>query len=128
MLRGRPVPTGEEDDDSSFLYWESLDGPDQERMFAHIELCVYDAVRAGVPLFCDLLTDADPPLRVAAAYALAWFSEDAALSSGPLAAAVADPEAPVAATALVALGLIGAYGLPRNPEAMRALVTAGDPA
>jgi hypothetical protein len=108
VLRAAPTPTGDEDDDSGYRYWESLDEQQQERMFAHIELAVYDAVRAGVPLFCALLADDDPRLRVSAAYALAWFGEDAATSVAPLASAAGDPEASVGATALVALGLTGA--------------------
>jgi hypothetical protein len=108
VLRAAPTPTGDEDDDSGYRYRESLDEQQQERMFAHIELAVYDAVRAGVPLFCALLADDDPRLRVSAAYALAWFGEDAATSVAPLASAAGDPEASVGATALVALGLTGA--------------------
>jgi HEAT repeat protein len=107
LLQAAPTPTSDENDDSSFRYWESLDEQQQERMFAHIELAVYDAVRAGVPLYCDLLADEDPHMRTAAAYALAWFFEDAATSVGPLTTAAGDPQTPVAAAALVALGLIG---------------------
>jgi len=76
-------------------------------MFAHVELAVYDAVRAGVPLFRSLLTDEDPGMRVAAAYALAWFSEDAVDTTPALVSAANDPHPTVAATALVALGLVG---------------------
>jgi len=108
VLRAAPTPTVDEDDDSSYRYWESLDEQQQDRLFAHIELAVYDAVRAGVQLFCVLLGDDDPQMRVAAAYALSWFSEDAATSAAPLTATASDPAAPVAATALVALGLAGA--------------------
>ena len=107
VMQAAPVPTGDEDDDSSYRYWESLDERQQERMFAYIELAVYDAVRVGVPLYCALLTNGDAQMRASAAYALAWFGEDAATSVGPLSAAAGDSEAPVAATALVALGLIG---------------------
>ncbi|RAY13725.1 hypothetical protein DPM19_18870 [Actinomadura craniellae] len=106
VLQAAPAPTGDEDDDSGYRYWESLDERQQEQMFAHIEIAVYDAVRTGVPLYRDLLADEDPRMRVAAAYALAWFGEDASASGGPLTSAVGDPQAPVAATALVALGLI----------------------
>lgn len=107
LLQAAPNPTGDEDDDSSYQYWESLDERQQEQLSAHIELAVYDAARAGVPLYCALLADEDPRMRVAAAYALAWFSEDATASVGPLTSAAGDPQASVAATALVALGLIG---------------------
>lgn len=47
LLQAAPVPTGDEDDDSGYRYCESLDEQQQEQMFAHIELAVYDAVRAG---------------------------------------------------------------------------------
>jgi HEAT repeat protein len=106
ILRAAPTPAGD-DDDSSYQYWMSLDEQQQDQMYAHIELAIYDAVRAGVPLYCALLADEDPSMRTAAAYALAWFSEDAGTSVGPLAAAAGDPEAAVAATASVALGLVG---------------------
>jgi HEAT repeat protein len=107
LLRAAPTPTDDDDDDGRYEYWDSLDQPQQDRLFAHIELAVYDAVRAGVPLLCGLLADDDRQMRVAAAYALAWFGEDAATSAAPLTSAVSDPHAPVAATALVALGLTG---------------------
>ncbi|MEU7980878.1 hypothetical protein AB0B63_20375 [Micromonospora sp. NPDC049081] len=90
---------------------ESLDEADQQRLCAYIELAVYDAVRAGVSVMRDLLTDADPGLRTGAAYALAWFPQDAAGSVPALvAAAGAAMEAyeGEAATALVAAGLLGA--------------------
>jgi len=110
VLQAAPAPSGDEDDDSRYQYWESLDEQDQDRMFAHVELSVYDAVRAGVPLYRTLLVDESPSVRRAAAYALAWFSEDALATISPLASAASDPRAPIAATALVALGLIGAAG------------------
>lgn len=88
-------------------YVDSLDAEQQESMYVHIELAAYDAVRAGVPLFRTLLTDADPRLRTAAAYALAWFPEDGAGSIAPLVGAVADPDESFAVCALVALGLVG---------------------
>src|SRR5262249_37681165 len=42
------------------------------------ELDCYDAVRSGVAALIRLLDDSDPVGRRAAAYALAWFPEDAA--------------------------------------------------
>ncbi|MFF3853115.1 hypothetical protein [Micromonospora sp. NPDC002575] len=115
LLAAKPPPWHGDDETQKeyveYAYVESLDEADQQRLWAHIELTVYDAVRAGVPLFRDLLTDADPGLRAGAAYALAWFPEDAA---GSLPALVAAAEAALevdedeAATALVAAGLLGA--------------------
>ncbi|MET9232637.1 hypothetical protein [Lentzea sp. NPDC003310] len=66
----------------------------------------YDAVRAGVPLFRALLTS-EPQVRCLAAYALAWFPEEAADSLRALAPITADPDEAVAATASVAMGLLG---------------------
>ncbi|GHJ43430.1 hypothetical protein Cs7R123_07720 [Catellatospora sp. TT07R-123] len=100
------------DDESSYRYVEALSDEDQTRYHRHIELAVYDAVRAGVPLLRGLLHDPDPALRIRAAYTLAWFPEDAA-DSGPalLAAAAGAQESPeqvrVTATALVAASLLG---------------------
>ncbi|MEU3643193.1 hypothetical protein AB0E59_07410 [Lentzea sp. NPDC034063] len=77
---------------------------------------IYDGVRAGVPLFRELL-NAAPPVRAMAAYALAWFQEEAEESLRALAPISAgDPEDFVAATASVAMGLLGgrpAFGDPR---------------
>ena len=106
LLRAKPTDHEDDGGDGFFQYWESLDEQQQDQMFAHIELAVYDAVRAGVPLYCSLLADEDPQMRIAAAYTLAWFGEDAATSTGPLISAASDTHTPVAATALVALGLI----------------------
>ncbi|WP_430785491.1 HEAT repeat domain-containing protein [Actinoplanes sp. G11-F43] len=103
ILRAAPLPSY--DDDSVFRYLEQLDDHGRESMFAYIELSAYDAVRAGVPLFVDLLAGDDPRLRVAAAYALAWFPEETAVSRPALTAAATDPDPVVAATALVALAL-----------------------
>jgi HEAT repeat protein len=119
ILRAAPAPTGDEDDDSRYEYVESLDEHQQEQMFAHVELAVYDAVRAGVPLFRTLLTDENPGMRVAAAYALAWFSEDVVDTSPALVSAAGDPHPTVAATALVALGLVDT-----RDEAARRIIEA----
>ncbi|BCJ75066.1 hypothetical protein CS0771_46100 [Catellatospora sp. IY07-71] len=101
------------DDESEYLYVESLSEQDRMQYFRHIEVAAYDAVRAGVPLLRELLRDSDPELRTQAAYALGWFPEDAAMS-GPalLAAAITGPEdgpeqVRAAAAALVAAGLLG---------------------
>ncbi|WP_431975509.1 hypothetical protein [Micromonospora haikouensis] len=115
LLAAKPPPWHGDDESQKeyveYAYVESLDEADQQRLWAHIELAVYDAVRAGVPLFRDLLTDADPGLRAGAAYALAWFPEDAAGSLPALVAAAGsalEVDEDEAATALVAAGLLGA--------------------
>ncbi|MBO4164701.1 hypothetical protein [Micromonospora antibiotica] len=115
LLAAKPPPWHGDDEARKeyveYAYVESLDEADRQRLWAYVELAVYDAVRAGVPLLRDLLTDAAPGLRVGAAYALAWFPQDAA---GSIPALVAAAEAAVevdegeAATALVAAGLLGA--------------------
>nr|GID90501.1 hypothetical protein Ade03nite_94250 [Actinoplanes derwentensis] len=104
ILRAAPLPSY--DDDSVFRYVEALDDRGRESMFAFIELSAYDAVRTGVPLFRDLLSAGEPRLRVAAAYALAWFPEDASAIRPALIAGTSDPNPAVAATALVSLGLL----------------------
>ncbi|GAA3207211.1 HEAT repeat domain-containing protein [Dactylosporangium siamense] len=109
MLVASPVASGAEDDDGSYRNLVPPDESQQEQLFADVELVVYDAVRSGVPLYCALLTEEhESDLRVAAAYALSWFPEDAGTSAGPLTYAAGDPDAAVAATALVALGQVGA--------------------
>ncbi|GAA3865790.1 hypothetical protein GCM10022243_34900 [Saccharothrix violaceirubra] len=89
-----------------FEHRESLPEDDQDRLFAHVTVAAYDAVKAGVPLFRTLLADPDPGVRCQAAYALAWFPEEAegsvAALTGPL-----DPDEIAAATAVVATGLLG---------------------
>ncbi|WP_229398931.1 hypothetical protein [Micromonospora okii] len=113
LLAAKPSPWDGDDDedeeeDVEYAYVESLTEEDQGRLWAYVELSAYDAVRAGVPLFRDLLAHPDPGMRLGAAYALAWFPEDAAGSLPALiAAADAAPEATEAATALVAAGLLG---------------------
>jgi len=106
----------EEGDEDRYSWYESLSDEDAAALYSHVELAAYDAVRAGVPVFRSLLADDDPALRTAAAYALAWFPEDAARSVAALAPATVpsgDDTAFVlaAATALVALGLLGPDGL-----------------
>ncbi len=93
--------------EARFDYEMSLPDADQVRLFAHIELAVYEAVRSGAQTFRGLLADADPEVRTVAAHALAWFPDEAAANVAALAAAAADPVSAVAATALVALGLNG---------------------
>ncbi|MGY0236306.1 HEAT repeat domain-containing protein [Longispora urticae] len=68
----------------------------------------YGAVRAGVPLYRDLLGSPDLGVRTMAAYLLAWFPDDAEDSLPPLVELVSPEEYEgVAATALVAIGLLG---------------------
>ncbi|KXK60814.1 hypothetical protein AWW66_16945 [Micromonospora rosaria] len=124
LLAAKPPPwTGDNEDEKEYveyLYVESLTEADQNRLWAYVGLATYDAVRAGVPLFRTLLDHPDPGVRVGAAYALAWFPEEAA-GSLPALAAVAAPaggpdggadglvrEPAEVATAVVAAGLLGA--------------------
>jgi hypothetical protein len=73
----------------------------------HGWLACYDAVRAGVALFQQLLGDTNPRTRAEAAYALAWFPEHADSSVPALTGAVDGEQEPtVAATILVAVGLL----------------------
>ncbi|MFG2004391.1 HEAT repeat domain-containing protein [Spirillospora sp. NPDC048911] len=76
-------------------------------MFAEAELAAYDAVRAGTSVFRELLVQDDPGLRASGAYLLAWFPEEAATSIPALRSLLAaETVAPIAANALVALGLL----------------------
>lgn len=79
-------------------------------MHAFFELAAYDAVRAGLPLVRDLLGAEDPAIRTAAAHALAWFPEEAPALLPSLTSLAGDPDPVVAATALVALGLLAEPG------------------
>jgi hypothetical protein len=101
----------DEDDEDRYSYYESLSDEDAAALYAHVVLAAYDAVRAGVPLLRTLVADEDSALRREAAYALAWFPEDAAGSVPALVAASAEPgDDGAAATALVALGLLARGG------------------
>jgi hypothetical protein len=73
------------------------------------ELWVYEAVQEAVPRLLTLLDDADDELAGAAAHALAWFPERAALTVPALAAVAADEarQPGVRATALLAAGMAG---------------------
>jgi len=72
-----------------------------------VELDCYDAVRRGVPVLIERLVEDDERLRCAAAYALAWFPEDASQSLPALGRVLvgASDEAEVA-NALLAIGLL----------------------
>ncbi|HEX7307464.1 hypothetical protein [Lentzea sp.] len=100
----RPGDDDFDEDEGDFGYVEGLTEDDQRRMFAHIWVRAHDAVRAGVPLFRDLLS-AEPPVACMAAYTLAWFPEDAAGSLPALGEVTGEDV--VVATASVATGLLG---------------------
>ncbi|SFR25028.1 hypothetical protein SAMN04488564_108193 [Lentzea waywayandensis] len=103
----RPGDDGFDEDEADYEYVEGLSDEDRGRMFAHIWVRAYDAVRAGVPVFRALLTW-EPPVACMAAYTLAWFPEDAPESLRALANLTeGDDEGVVAATAAVATGLLG---------------------
>ncbi|TDC40578.1 hypothetical protein E1211_00215 [Micromonospora sp. 15K316] len=117
LLAAKPAPwSGEHQATKEYVeytYVESLDAADQARLWAYVDVAVYDAARAGVPLFRHLLADPDPWVRTGAAYALAWFPEEAAGSVAALARAtdvsqVTGAGAVEVATMLVASGLLNA--------------------
>ncbi|RAY15772.1 HEAT repeat domain-containing protein [Actinomadura craniellae] len=88
-----------------------------ERRMATAELAAYDAVRAGVPVLCGLLGDSDRWVRAAAAHALGWFPEEAAVTL-PVLLERDEPNAVIAA------GLVGdASIVPR----IRPHLAAGEP-
>ncbi len=94
---------GDADDDEGYL---PLTGEEEARLYTYLELRAYDAVRAGVPVFLDLLEDPDPRLQTVAAYALGWFPEDAAAILPRLTGSALDSEICLA-TAQVSIGLLG---------------------
>lgn len=103
----RPGDDDFDEDEADYGYVEGLSDEDRSRMFAHVWVRSYDAVRAGVPLFRELL-NSEPSVRCMAAYALAWFPEDAPESLRALANVTeGDEEGVVVATASVAMGLLG---------------------
>ncbi|MEU3655484.1 HEAT repeat domain-containing protein [Streptomyces sp. NPDC032161] len=102
----------EEEDElpSLYAYLDELTEPEQCRVHAFFELAAYDAVRAGLPLVRDLLGAEDPAIRAAAAHTLAWFPEEAPAVLPALIPLADDPDPVVAATALVAVGLLATPG------------------
>ncbi|MDX8053453.1 hypothetical protein SK571_29100 [Lentzea sp. BCCO 10_0798] len=103
----RPGDDDFDEDEADYEYVEGLSDEDRGRMFTYIWVRAYDAVRAGVPLFRELL-GSEPPVQCMAAYTLAWFPEDAPESLRALANVTGgDDEGVVAATASVAMGLLG---------------------
>lgn len=86
--------------------WEA--GCAQQVVDAVAAVLSYDAVHAKLPELSTLLTADDPALRAETAHLLAWFPDMADTSVPALTALVADEPSPVvAATAIVALGLLG---------------------
>ncbi|MDW5326577.1 hypothetical protein [Plantactinospora sp. KLBMP9567] len=140
LLAAAPHP-GDDDfdeDDGDSEYLESLSEDDQDRLYAHVLVAAYDAVRAGVPLLRTLLAaEHDLDLRVMAGYTLSWFPEEAEGSLPVLAGAVTEalgagataadgPDHTVlAATALVAIGLLGGVPDPALLDDRRPLVRWG---
>ncbi|MFF0155722.1 HEAT repeat domain-containing protein [Micromonospora sp. NPDC005203] len=119
LLAAKPPPwTGTDKSKKEYVeytYVESLSAAERGRLRAYVEVATYDAVRAGVPLLRTLLTHSHPRVRRAAAYALAWFSQEADGSVSALAGAVDAAAEPGVgstpgelATMLVASGLLGA--------------------
>ncbi|MGW3244435.1 HEAT repeat domain-containing protein [Streptomyces sp. NPDC001070] len=81
---------------------------DRDVASAGAELAVYDAVRGELPRLGALLDDTDPEVRAITAYVLAWFPEESG-GTVPRLVRLLDGEAnaSVAASAIVALGLLG---------------------
>lgn len=77
------------------------------RAWAHVTVRAYDAVAAGLAVVASLLTDDDLRARAVAAYTLGWFPDEGRAHVGELLVAAAHPDAGLAATAIVALGLLG---------------------
>ncbi len=72
-----------------------------------VDLDCYDAARQGVPALLDLLADGEARLRRAAAYALAWFPEDALRSLPALRERLAQESGDIdVANLLLAIGLL----------------------
>ncbi|MEV4508221.1 hypothetical protein AB0K00_04605 [Dactylosporangium sp. NPDC049525] len=117
LLAAAPPPA-EDDEDEDFEdgtrldYWEGLDDAQQHALAAYVDVAAYDAVGAGQPVLRGLLADGDAAVRAGAAFTLGWFAEDQKGVDGnanvaALTGAVGDLSRSVAATALVALGLLG---------------------
>lgn len=109
LLAAAPHPGDEgwDEDEGDARYIDGLTAAEQEAMLTHVCVAAHDAVRQGVPLFRALLGHGDPEVRVAAAYLLGWFPEDAEGSVPPLAALASDVDDALAATARVSMGLLG---------------------
>ena len=71
---------------------------------------IYRRLRSGLDVFIAALADPDPAVRTAAAYALAWFGEDAERVRAALLPVLAgEDDARVRASLLLCLGLQGKY-------------------
>ncbi|MFI6227267.1 HEAT repeat domain-containing protein [Micromonospora echinospora] len=127
LLAAKP-PSSEENDDPEALYLRALDTDDQNRLYAYYELATYDAVRAGVPMLRTLLAHPDPGLRAGAAYALAWFPEEAAGSLPALREAVSMALAADDRTTAPATDGPGAGGPTTDGAAADESATDGPPA
>ncbi|MBT2232705.1 HEAT repeat domain-containing protein [Nonomuraea sp. NEAU-A123] len=116
-----------DEDVGLFDYLQTLEPEDEERLFAYFALKAYDAVGAGLPVFRGLLADENARLRAAAAYALAWYPGERSASLPPLLRAAVDEEPSVAATALVAIGLLGvpSSGTPASETVSETAVVLG---
>ncbi|MEV6477610.1 HEAT repeat domain-containing protein [Streptomyces sp. NPDC051657] len=88
-------------------------------------LVCYDAVRAELPSLLCLLEDPSTDIRTRAAYLLAWFPEEGVRSvPGLLAQLERETDPRAAATALVAVGLVGDHTL---VECIRSWLVAPEP-
>jgi hypothetical protein len=107
----RPGDPGFDHETADARYVDRLSPADQSRLAAHLALTAYLAVAEGIPRVRPLLADPEPGVAVAAAYLLSWFPEHASESVPALAAVAAAADLPLAdaaaATALVAVGLLG---------------------
>ncbi|WP_117211420.1 hypothetical protein [Allorhizocola rhizosphaerae] len=111
---------GDEDEDEDYAFAD-LSDEDENKLYAYFFVQVYDAVRAGVPLLLDLLSDPDEELQTAAAYALAWFPEKSSTILPRLSASTFDSEI-TEATALISIGLLGGRPDPAHLHDPRPLV------
>lgn len=109
-----------DEEDTLYAYLAEFDDQDQNRLYACFALAAYDAVRVGLPLVRTLLDAEDPGLRTTAAHALAWFPEEAPATVPALIPLAEDPDPVVAATALVAVGLLATPGTERVTPALEA--------
>jgi hypothetical protein len=80
----------------------------EDAVMERYALDAYDAVRAGLPLFRELVYERDEALAASAAYSLAWFPEEADASRRVLGERLrSDPPPVVASAAMIALALLG---------------------
>ncbi len=113
----------DEDGEEEYSFYH-LPEADQNKLYAFFFVRAYDAVRAGVPVFLDLLCEPDSQLQAMAAYALGWFPEEAATILPRLTGSAFDSQA-AQATALVSVGLLGGRPDPALLRDPRPLVRWG---